>query len=97
MIYRRSLLASGALSALTALLPLHSLAQAKKDSVNLALTLEPPVLDPTASASSSIAEITHYNIFETLTKINPDGSVSPLLAESWEVSKDLKTYTLRLR
>ena len=97
MIDRRNLLASGALAGLTALLPLHSMAQAKKETVNLALTLEPPVLDPTASASSSIAEITQYNIFETLTKINPDGSVSPLLAESWEVSPDLKTYTFRLR
>lgn len=38
-----------------------------------------------------------YNVFETLTKINADGSVSPLLAESWEVSSDLKTYTFRLR
>lgn len=65
--------------------------------MTLALTLEPPVLDPTASASSSIAEVTHYNIFETLTKINPDGSVSPMLAESWDVSPDLKTYTFRLR
>ena len=98
MIHRRSLLASGALSSLSALLPLSSLAQqVKKDSVTLALTLEPPMLDPTASASSSIAEITQYNIFETLTKINPDGSVSPLLAESWEVSADLKTYVFRLR
>ena len=97
MIHRRSLLASGALAGLTALLPLHSMAQVKKDTVTLALTLEPPVLDPTASASSSIGEITHYNIYETLTKIKPDGSVSPLLAESWEVSSDLKTYTFRLR
>lgn len=97
MIHRRSLLASGALTGLAALIPLHSMAQVKKDTVTLALTLEPPVLDPTASASSSIAEITQYNIFETLTKINPDGSVSPLLAESWEVSSDLKTYTFRLR
>lgn len=97
MIHRRSLLASGALASLTMLMPLGSWAQAKKDTVTLALTLEPPVLDPTASASSSIAEITQYNIYETLTKINPDGSVSPLLAESWEVSPDLKTYTFRLR
>ncbi len=98
MIHRRSLLASSACAGLTALVPLHGLAQAaKKDTVTLALTLEPPMLDPTASAASSIAEITHYNIFETLTKINADGSVSPLLAESWEVSPDLKTYTFRLR
>lgn len=73
------------------------MAQAKKDSVTLAMTLEPPGLDPTAGAASSIAEVVLYNVFETLTKINSDGSVSPLLAESWEVSSDLKTYTFRLR
>lgn len=96
MLNRRSLLASSAAS-----LPLFTawpaLAQNKKDSVTLAMTLEPPGLDPTAGAASSIAEVVLYNIFETLTKINSDGSVSPLLAESWEVSSDLKTYTFRLR
>ena len=61
------------------------------------MALEPPGLDPTASAASAIAEITLYNIYETLTKINSDGTVSPLLAESWEVSPDLRTYTFRLR
>ena len=96
MLNRRSLLASSAAS-----LPLFTawpaLAQARKDSVTLAMTLEPPGLDPTAGAASSIAEVVLYNVFETLTKINSDGSVSPLLAESWEVSSDLKTYTFRLR
>jgi peptide/nickel transport system substrate-binding protein len=61
------------------------------------MALEPPGLDPTAGAASSIAEVTLYNIYETLTKINPDGSVTPLLAESWEVSPDLRTYTFKLR
>ena len=95
MLTRRTALASGALAALAT--PLPALAQGRKDSVTLALVLEPPGLDPTAGAASSIAEVTLYNIYETLTKINPDGSVSPLLAESWEVSSDLKTYTFRLR
>ncbi len=95
MLTRRTALASGALAALAT--PLHTLAQGRKDAVTLALVLEPPGLDPTAGAASSIAEVTLYNIYETLTKINPDGSVSPLLAESWEVSPDLKTYTFRLR
>ena len=36
-------------------------------------------------------------MFETLAKINEDGSVSPLLAESWEISPDLKSYTFKLR
>ena len=97
MIQRRTLLTSTACAAATASLPMGATAQAKKDAVVLAMTLEPPGLDPTAGAASAIAEIVHYNIFETLTKINSDGSVSPLLAESWEVSPDLKTYTFKLR
>ena len=97
MLTRRTALASGALATAALATPLHALAQGKKDAVTLALALEPPGLGPTAGAASSIAEVTLYNIYETLTKINPDGSVSPLLAESWEVSPDLKTYTFRLR
>src|SRR4051812_42969490 len=98
MMKRRSVLAHSASLAALATLPHATLAQGRKDSVVLAMTLEPsPGLDPTGGAASSIAEITHYNIFETLTKINPDGSVTPLLAESWEVSPDLTTYTFKLR
>ena len=97
MLTRRTAIASGALASAVLATPLHALAQGRKDSVTLALVLEPPGLDPTAGAASSIAEVTLYNIYETLTKINSDGSVSPLLAESWEVSPDLRTYTFRLR
>ncbi|QIL43140.1 ABC transporter substrate-binding protein [Acidovorax sp. HDW3] len=94
---RRSLLAGGALAAAASTLPWPTWAQAPKDRLTLGLALEPPGLDPTAGAASSIAEVVLYNVFETLTKINPDGSVSPLLAESWELGRDLKTCTLRLR
>lgn len=97
MIKRRSVLTYSASLAAIATLPASALAQGKKDTVVLAMTLEPPGLDPTAGAASAIAEITHYNIYETLTKINSDGTVSPLLAESWEVSPDLRTYTFKLR
>ena len=97
MINRRQVLGTTASGAALASLPWAALAQGKKDSVVLAMTLEPPGLDPTAGAASAIAEIVQYNVFETLTKINSDGSVSPLLAESWEVSPDLKTYTFKLR
>ncbi len=98
MVNRRSVLTSTAAGAALASLPLASIAQAKKDTLVLAMALEPsPGLDPTGGAAQSISEITLYNVFETLTKINEDGSVSPLLAESWEISPDLKTYTFRLR
>jgi peptide/nickel transport system substrate-binding protein len=68
-----------------------------KDSVTIGMTLEPPGLDPTAGAASAIGEITHYNIFEGLTKVNEDFSVTPLLADSWTFSPDLKTLTLTLK
>jgi peptide/nickel transport system substrate-binding protein len=98
MIKRRSLLTQSASLAALATLPGAVLAQGRKDSIVLAMALEPsPGLDPTGGAASSIAEVTLYNIYETLTKINQDGTVSPLLAESWEVSPDLRTYTFRLR
>jgi peptide/nickel transport system substrate-binding protein len=90
---------------LTALLAACSLfaqapaqAQSKKDTLVLAMALEPtPGLDPTAGAASAIAEVTLYNIFETLTKINSDSRITPLLAESWTLSPDLKVYTFKLR
>jgi len=72
-------------------------AQPRKDTVVLGMTLEPPGLDPTAGAASAIAEVVLYNVFETLTQVRGDGSVGPLLAESWTVSPDAKTYTFKLR
>ena len=94
---RRSLIAGAAAAGLPLALTETAWAQARKDGIVLAMALEPPGLDPTAGAASAIAEITQYNIYETLTKINWDGTVSPLLAESWEISPDLRTYTFRLR
>ncbi len=88
--------AASAALALLAAAP-QALAQAKKDTLTLAMTLEPPGLDPTAGAASAIAEIVQYNVFETLTKINSDSRTTPLLADSWTVSPDLKTWTFKLK
>ncbi len=88
-------LLSAALAAVACAAP--AAAQPKKDSLVLAMTLEPPGLDPTAGASSAIAEIVLYNVFEPLTKINSDGRTTPLLAQSWTTSPDLKTWTFTLR
>ena len=96
MLNRRTLLATGS-AAVALSSPLTALAQNRKDAIVLGMTLEPTGLDPTTSAAASISEVTLYNIYETLTKINENGSVTPLLAESWDVSPDLKTYTFRLR
>jgi peptide/nickel transport system substrate-binding protein len=95
MLNRRTVLSTAAMASPLAL-PFAALAQGKTPWC-WPWRWSRPGLDPTAGAASAIAEITLYNIFETLTKINPDGSVSPLLAESWEVSPDLRTYTFKLR
>jgi peptide/nickel transport system substrate-binding protein len=97
MLNRRTVLTTAALASIPLTLP-QALAQGRKDAIVLGMGLEPsPGLDPTGGAASSISEVTLYNIYEPLTKINADGNVTPLLAESWEVSPDLKTYTFKLR
>ncbi len=68
-----------------------------KDTVTIGMVLEPPGLDPTTAPAAAIGQVTHYNIFEGLTKINEDFSVTPLLAEKWTASPDAKTYTFTLR
>ena len=91
------------LSTLTALTALATFspdaqAQARKDSAVLGMVLEPaPGLDPTTAAAAAIGEIVHYNVLEGLTKINMDGSITPLLAERWVTDPDGKSYTFTLR
>ena len=70
---------------------------AAPDSITLAMVLEPPNLDPTGGAAAAIDEVVYANLFEGLTRIGPDGSVRPALAESWDVTDDGKTYTFHLR
>ena len=94
----RALCRALALALTLAALAPAATAQPRKDTLVLAMTLEPsPGLDPTAGAASSIAEVTLYNIYETLTKIQADGRVLPLLAERWSSSPDLKQWTFKLR
>lgn len=79
-------------------LPVGAGAQAApRRDVVVGMVLEPPGLDPTTGAAAAIGEIVHDNILEGLTKINENGTVSPLLATSWTISPDRKTYTFKLR
>jgi peptide/nickel transport system substrate-binding protein len=85
-----------AILALSAL-ALGASAQSRKDSVVIGMTLEPPGLDPTTAPAAAIGEIVHYNILEGLTKVRMDGTVGPLLAESWTISPDGRSYVFKLR
>lgn len=78
-------------------MPSMAQAQGRKDSLVLGMILEPTSLDPTMAPAAAIGEVVHYNILEGLTKINVDGSIAPLLAESWKMDADGKAFTFKLR
>lgn len=80
------------------LLALAPVAQAApKDTLTVALQLEPPNLDPTSGAAVATDEVVYGNIFEGLVRLDAQGAVKPLLATWWEVSPDGLTYTFHLR
>ncbi|HVX45577.1 MAG TPA: ABC transporter substrate-binding protein [Mycobacteriales bacterium] len=60
-------------------------------------TAEPPTLDPTVSSAAAIPQVLLYNVYQTLVKLDARGEIKPLLARSWTVSPDRKTYTFRLQ
>ena len=65
--------------------------------VTLGLQLEPPTLDLTSSPAAAIPQVLLYNVYEGLVKLEADGSISGLLAESWDVSDDGLEWTFSLR
>lgn len=68
-----------------------------KDSIIVAMQLEPPHLDPTSAAAGAIDSVLYSNVFEGLTRFMGDGSVVPGLAKSWDISDDGLTYTFNLQ
>ena len=84
------------LASVLALMTSLGAAQAR-DSITIAMQLEPPHLDPTSAAAQAIDSVLYTNVFEGLTRFMGDGSVVPGLAESWEISEDGLTYTFHLR
>lgn len=87
----RALLATTALS--LAAMP----AVAAGDSLVIGQILEPVGLDPTIRSEAAIAQVTLYNIYEALTRIDETGAPGPGLATGWTIAPDFKTVTLRLR
>ena len=83
--------------ALAATAALFSGAALAQEDITVAMQLEPPHLDPTGAAAQAIDSVVYVNVFEGLTRFLGDGSVVPLLAESWEISEDGTTYTFKLR
>lgn len=63
----------------------------------VAVSTEPPSLDPTTNAAAVIRLLLLYNLYEPLVRLNESGQVEPLLARSWEISEDGHIYTFFLR
>lgn len=62
--------------------------KAYKDTFTVALSAEPPNLDPTGN-STVIAKAVQWQIFETLVDKDENGNIIPTLATKWEIIDDL--------
>jgi peptide/nickel transport system substrate-binding protein len=66
--------------------------------LTIGFTAEPANLDFTTTDGAAIPEALLVNVYEGLVKIDQTtGEIVPLLAESWEVSEDGRTYDFLLR
>ncbi|MGC9018270.1 MAG: ABC transporter substrate-binding protein [Candidatus Bipolaricaulaceae bacterium] len=63
----------------------------------LAVSTEPPSLDPTTNAAAVIRLLLQGNLYETLLTVDEEGRFQPVLARSWEISEDGRAYTFYLR
>ena len=70
---------------------------AQDASVSIGLAAVPANLDYTTTGGAAIFEALLYNVYEGLVRLDDEGEVEPLLAESWEVSEDGTEYTFTLR
>jgi len=66
------------------------------DELNIAITAQPPTLDPSMTVSQ-VALNAASNIFETLYSLNETYEPVPMLAKSVNISNDGKKYTFELR
>lgn len=64
--------------------------------LRMGMQADPTALDPQKQSLTAIWKVVEH-IYSTLTRIEPDLSVAPELAESWTVSDDGLTVTFKLR
>lgn len=86
-------LALGAGAAAAAPLPVRAQAASR---ITVAQVSDVLTLDPTVD-SSAIGINVFLNLYDQLTEIKADGSVGPLIAESWDSADEQKTWTFKIR
>ena len=64
--------------------------------LRVGLNADPPNMDPHQS-SAAVDRQVFQNFFDKLVDINQDLEIVPMLATSWTISKDGRTYTFKLR
>ena len=64
--------------------------------LKVGLQADPTALDPQKQSLTAIWRVVEH-IYQGLTRVRPDLSIEPALAESWEISDDALTYTFTLR
>ncbi len=64
--------------------------------LNISLDADPPKMDPSLS-SALIDRQVYASLYDKLIDLKPDGTLEPMLAESWTISDDKKIYTFKLR
>jgi peptide/nickel transport system substrate-binding protein len=99
-IHKRTLLAVVAsiasLGLTFAIAPTGAFAATSDATINVGSLYEPQNLDNTAGGGQGVTEALHGNVYESLFKLNDNGSVSNLLAKSYTKSSDGLTYTFKL-
>lgn len=67
-----------------------------KDTITVAITAEPPTLDPPMTVSNAALDIA-IHFYETLYTMDENYTPQPMLAESYEANEDNTEYTFTLR
>jgi peptide/nickel transport system substrate-binding protein len=80
----------------TSLLEAASAQPKRGGTLSLAISKELAIMNPLVNTSSTEGRIREL-MFEPLLARDLNGAIQPRLAESWEISKDGKLYTFRLR
>lgn len=74
----------------------HSDSHVSPRILRININREPPTMDP-RKGSEWVSTTMHFMLFEGLTRLNPDGTVTPAQAKSIDISNDRMTYTFHLR
>lgn len=69
----------------------------RRTTLTIGVGQEPQTFDPSVNVAAVSAYRYYGNIYESLVQYGQDGSIQPMLADSWTVSPDGLTYRFKLK